>query len=390
MAGAAESLVVLSRDQTRTLKKATSGAELTMRVRERGVRFKGGKRASIGHRVASAVYTVSTSVLKPQSKFIQAWKAALLLFCAWRVIYVPACVAFQWRSVLEYVIEFFFVADIGIKFMTGFTTSNGHTVLSLRRISYKYATTWFVLDTLGAVPCQIIEAMSGVSLPVSVFWLKLVPVFSAYATDLNSFQNHFWFLEQIQPCLGGLFVQIFGFFLLVHYATCAYWGIGYYSIAPKLWFPMNSQYYHSEEDEAKRLSYQYAEAFHAALAAMQGNQLRFGGDKGSTKIYQLQVFECIIGIVGVLGLSFVIGSVTTLISALGRKRTSKMEYMGRILEHMKSRNVSTCVRQKVCNFYDQLYDRVYDTSYETLFSDLPPHLDMLLRTGCKVGVMCDV
>jgi hypothetical protein len=391
-AGAAEKLVVLLRD-LRDRRNKPIAPKQSGRTRS-FFREVSKPQSTIVHG-----YIVSRTALKPESKFIQVWKAMLLLFCAWRVVYVPACVAFQWRAVPEYAIEVFFIVDIGIKFITGFIRSDGHTVLSLHTISYTYLTTWFAIDALGAVPCQISEAISGTPLPVTMYWLKLVPVFSAYGTDLTSF-FYIWFhgfLEQIHPCLGGLLARIVVFFLLLHYAACAYWGIGGSSKAlAECWFPENSRYWKNSTEGARRWDpeggcYQYAEALHVALRSMQGEPLDGvgTGDEVHSKAYQLQIFECILGIFGVLVLSFVIGSVTSLLSALDRARTSKMEYMGRILEHMKSRNVSTSVRQKICDFYDQLYDRDYHTSYETLFCDLPSHLDMLLRTGCKVSAICE-
>ena len=55
-----------------------------------------------------------------------------------------------------------------------------------------------------------------------------------------------------------------------------------------------------------------------------GGNLAMGDDEGPFDMYHLRAFECCVGVMGVVVVSFVIGSVTSLLSAFDRKKFDKV------------------------------------------------------------------
>ena len=105
-------------------------------------------------------------VLHPQSSFRMKWDLSAMIFMIYCAFSIPYRVGFDEAAegamfVFENIIDMFFVADLGLNFRTGYTYKQEGAVEDLvemkpSKIACKYAKTWFIVDSLSAIPLNLI------------------------------------------------------------------------------------------------------------------------------------------------------------------------------------------------------------------------------------------
>lgn len=94
------------------------------------------------------------------------WSLALVLLILYSLFEVPLSIGFEYNNTpastgLLYFIDCFFVVDVALNFLTGFHDEQLELVTDLKRVARNYLRGWFVPDTLGSIPFELIALSSG-------------------------------------------------------------------------------------------------------------------------------------------------------------------------------------------------------------------------------------
>lgn len=105
-------------------------------------------------------------IIMPWSRALDLWDALSVIFLAYTATILPFRLAFVESNaistgefqdpftVLEFVIDIFFLLDIARNFCTGFIGPGGEVVTDPRQIARQYLRTWFALDAVASFPLE--------------------------------------------------------------------------------------------------------------------------------------------------------------------------------------------------------------------------------------------
>ena len=116
-------------------------------------------------------------VIHPLSSFRKWWDLTILALVLWTMIVLPVRLAFFWSqgaantlgrsqelawTVIDIIIDFFFIADIVANFNTGYLQSLEQVlVVDRKRIAVNYLKGWFFSDLISSVPLDLILLSSS-------------------------------------------------------------------------------------------------------------------------------------------------------------------------------------------------------------------------------------
>ena len=94
------------------------------------------------------------------------WSLVLVVLIVYSLFEVPLSIGFGYRNTAAssgvlYFIDSFFVVDVFLNFLTGFHDDQLELVTDMQRIARQYLRGWFVPDTLGSIPFELIALASG-------------------------------------------------------------------------------------------------------------------------------------------------------------------------------------------------------------------------------------
>ena len=96
----------------------------------------------------------------PFSRFKKVWNICIILMLVYLItvdIYVMAFVKSEAQTVfkvINYLIDFAFIVDIVINFMSAYTTEYGRLETQFKRIALNYITGFFFIDVVASIPFQ--------------------------------------------------------------------------------------------------------------------------------------------------------------------------------------------------------------------------------------------
>lgn len=104
--------------------------------------------------------------IDPDGRSKVLWSLALVLLIIYSLFEVPLSIGFSYTntpasSAILYFIDCFFVLDVFLNFLTGFHDEQLELVTDMRRIARNYLRGWFVPDSLGSIPFELIALASG-------------------------------------------------------------------------------------------------------------------------------------------------------------------------------------------------------------------------------------
>jgi len=109
---------------------------------------------------------------------ISAWNLLITVLIVFNAVYGPYRVAFieqesRPMEILSVLVDFFFLVDIGLTFITDYYSKEQKRITNLRLIAINYLKTTFVPDIIAAVPYSVIDITNESDELMSDDWLKL-------------------------------------------------------------------------------------------------------------------------------------------------------------------------------------------------------------------------
>ena len=254
-------------------------------------------------------------------------------------------------------------------------------VRDVRRTAPRYATGWFIPDLLAAAPLVMLDRDndanetgidSGRHCGQSIWLLLRMVRVCALFKNAQMFKA----LDRVSstPAIRRLLRTFALFALSVHVFACAYWRIairGSSSESSVLWrTPVDM------ENNAFSLEARWLHAVHVVLLLVTG---------GNTEPDSLpeQRFSCFAMIVGIIGLSVLIGLATvtaTDFDVIGRK---KAEQIDSVLLYLQYRRVPPDVRDQIVSFIEYLWSSGQAAPETEALEGLPDSLKLKLDMALK-------
>ena len=95
-------------------------------------------------------------VLLHYTAFKTTWDWAILIFTLYTTVSVPFIVCFKFEditmAVLDLMVDWLFLADIGLNFHTTYVGKDGEIIDNLKMIRMNYIRSWFFLDLVSSLP----------------------------------------------------------------------------------------------------------------------------------------------------------------------------------------------------------------------------------------------
>ena len=104
-------------------------------------------------------------VILHYTAFKTTWDWIILFLTLYTTIAVPFIVCFSFQSlavsIIDLIVDWLFLADIGLNFHTTYVGKDGEVIDDLKMIRLNYLRSWFFLDLVSSLPYGIIFLVSG-------------------------------------------------------------------------------------------------------------------------------------------------------------------------------------------------------------------------------------
>ena len=101
-----------------------------------------------------------SGVILHYTTFKATWDWAILLFTLYTTVSVPFIVCFHYENIalaiLDLIVDWLFLADIGLNFHTSYVGKDGEMIDNLKMIRMNYLRSWFFLDLVSSLPFGIL------------------------------------------------------------------------------------------------------------------------------------------------------------------------------------------------------------------------------------------
>jgi hypothetical protein len=167
------------------------------------------------------------TVFEPDSTWIGRWDIFIFWLAVYSAIVVSFRIGFQWFGAadtlffIDIVVDLCFVADVALKFRTGFII-DGRRVTNPAKIRQRYLEAWFWVDVLAAFPLDVFQL--ALSVPaVRPIWRinKLLRLARVQAT-ISEFESR----PTVSTVLSRGGKVVLYSFLLLHFVACGWFLFG--------------------------------------------------------------------------------------------------------------------------------------------------------------------
>ena len=229
----------------------------------------------------------------------------------------------------------YWCVDIPISFTTGFL-DKGSLVQDYRRIGRRYALTWFAPDVAVTVTDLLIW-FSGESLAdgrSTTRMLRFLRLFRLIRlgklTRVSAFLRDY-FESQVASIQFSLLLVMLGMLLLEHLIACCWYGLGTYDPDARTWLTSSNL----RDDSFFK---QYTASLRWSFA-----QLGIGGTQLEAVTETEGVYTILVGVASLISSSTVISSMTSLVSALHRRRMEETHQFGLLRIPGRTKRCKLCV-----------------------------------------------
>jgi len=256
----------------------------------------------------------------------------------------PLSITMDWMTLT------FWTVDIALSFVTSFY-EKGHPVLSLRRICWRYLTTWFVVDMCIVVPewwvaltdadggnniaglGRIFRAIRGFRV------LRLLRLFK-----LQRIKDRFYdSIETEWAFIISTLVRLLVFILLLnHVVACAWYHIG--TLGRRGGLPNWIDYATLADED---LDYQYTTSLHWSLT-----QFTPASMDVSARNVPERVFSIIVLFFAMVVFSSVVASITSSMTSLRNIAGQRMQEFWRLRKYMRQQEISESLRTRILKFLE--------------------------------------
>ena len=338
------------------------------------------RRRSLSAEVTKSLQVVPDApvpyVLSPTGHFRNAWDFFGILFLMNDAVVIPLQLAqvnlfsmFPALLAISQVALLYWCTDIPISFLTGFL-DKGNLVQDYGRIARHYACSWFVPD-LAVTFTDVLLWFSDESVadgPSTTRILRFLRLFRLIRlgklTRVSAFLRDY-FESQVASIQFSLLLVMLGMLLLEHMIACCWYGLGSYDPEARTWLTASSL----RDDTFFK---QYTSSLRWSFA-----QLGIGGTQLEAVTETEGLYTIVVGVVSLISSSTVISSMTSLVSALHRRRMEETHQFGLLRRFLRHNSVSPSLSQRITRFLSYTYYETQSLSHEQ------PHILNLLSKSLQ-------
>ena len=307
----------------------------------------------------------------------------ILAFVAYTLIAVPVYTLFlrdypMSVLVLNALCDVTFLLDIAVTFRTAVPDRLlGVLVTSPKRIAQIYSRSWFVVDVIATLPLDNIVGVSNARPLLGLLRvlkaLRLIRMFlgqDSYHVEPDAF---------VHPSVKTLLKLLLALLLFWHWIACIYYELSRQSTTSESLFAPWLSAGESEFAPPPSLrSGGTATAFSRYCYALYwavGLTCQIGILPCRPDTQAQQVFAVLVSMSGVLTLSMIIGSATTVIADLSAQAAEVSKRLQRIARYMRYKQLPPALRQRILSFY-AFQNQSAQLDESSVLVDLPSSLKM--------------
>jgi len=313
-------------------------------------------------------------VLNPTGHFRNVWDFFGILFLLMDAVLIPLQLSqvnlHEMLPPIQVVSQFallYWCVDIPISFLTGYL-HKGSLVQDYRRVTCHYVFTWFIPDFAVTITDLFIwysreSAADGATTTRILRFLRLFRLIRlGKLTRVSTFLRDY-FESQVASIQFSLLLVMLGMLLLEHFVACFWYGLGTYDPEAHSWLTASRI---REESFFK----QYTASLRWAFA-----QLGVGGTQIEAVTELEGVYTIGVGVISLISSSTVISSMTSLVSALHRRRMEETHQFALLRRFLRQNAISPSLSQRITRFLSYSYYQSQAASQEQ------PHiLDLLSKS----------
>jgi len=293
----------------------------------------------------------------------------------WQVAFSDGDLSLAWSAI--YIIDVFFVIDIGLNFFTSYR-EGGVEVVATEKTSGRYARTMLPIDVVANLPWELLvfvlgeHAIMGVSL---VLWLRLPRVLRI--VRFFRIVDRWDALPIINPGMLRIVNVGIGVALATHIVACAW-----FLTAAVDAFPPGNWAETAGIVGAQPVD-QYVRSLYWTITTM--TTVGFGDITPARTVEY--VVAMVVMLMGASLYAFVIGSIASLLSGLNAERTRYRDRMLSVTHYLQQQGVSPDLHQRVRRFYEYLWGKHRGVAENELFQDLPRSLQIDIKTQVAANIL---
>lgn len=310
----------------------------------------------------------------PESKWKTCWDVSIIVMVIYNAVTLPLYLGFRSvpspaLSVLDAVVDVFFVIDICFSFRTGYYTPEGEMVRDCKAIAERYMKGWFVIDFLATVPFELFvprsSAGDGISITQVLSALKCIRLLRL--GRLLKMLNR---ISAGKANLASIFNLILLLFMLCHWIACIWMIVewDHFVRNESSWIDHQEGVAIDQQDEL------YPFVMYAAM-------LMLSGDGLDTYSVTESWFCVVVTLVGLSALAVLVSNMAVFMSNMNAADERQREVVSSMSDEMQSLNIPLSLRSRVLDYYEFIFDRAPHLVLNASWIDrFPRYLQAELRS----------
>uniref|UniRef100_A0A8P4GFP4 Cyclic nucleotide-binding domain-containing protein n=1 Tax=Dicentrarchus labrax TaxID=13489 RepID=A0A8P4GFP4_DICLA len=309
------------------------------------------------------------------------WDWLILLATFYVAVAVPYTVSFTpyhdtvaasyFTIVSDILVEMLFIIDIILNFRTTFVSQSGQVVYESRSICVHYATTWFFVDLLAALPFDLLYTFNITVSPL-VHLLKTVRLLRLLRL-LQKLDRYSQYSTMVLTLLMSAFA------LLAHWMACIWYMIGSMEIENSETWDIGWLYKLGKQLETPYINStvggptvhsSYIAALYFTLSTL--TSVGFGNVCANTDAEK--IFSICTMLVGALMYALVFGNVTAIIQRLYSRRSLYHTRMKDLKDFIRVHRLSQQLKQRMLEFFQTTWSVNNGIDANELLHDFPDEL----------------
>ncbi|XP_038591886.1 potassium voltage-gated channel subfamily H member 4-like [Micropterus salmoides] len=271
----------------------------------------------------------------------------------------------------DIVVEFLFIIDIILNFRTTYVSQSGQVVYDSRSICIHYATTWFFVDLVAALPIDLLYAVH-ISVTSLVHLLKTVRLLRLLRL-LQKLERYSQYSSMVLTLLMSVFA------LLAHWMACIWYMIGHMEMENngtwhigwlhELGKRLETPYINSTVGGPTVRS-SYIAALYFTLSSL--TSVGFGNVCANTNAEK--IFSICTMLVGALMHALVFGNVTAIIQRMYSRRSLYHTRMKDLKDFIRVHHLPQQLKQRMLEYFQTTWSVNNGIDANELLHDFPDEL----------------
>ncbi|XP_078135046.1 voltage-gated delayed rectifier potassium channel KCNH4 [Sander vitreus] len=308
------------------------------------------------------------------------WDWLILLATFYVAVTVPYDVSFmeynseaveRSASISDIAVEFLFIIDIILTFRTTYVSQSGQVVYEGRSICLHYATSWFFVDLLAALPFDLLYAFN-ITVSSLVHLLKTVRLLRLFRL-LQKLDRYSQYSSLVLTILMSVFA------VLAHWMACIWYIIGRHEIMANTTFEVGwlnelgrrlETPYINNTAGGPTLRSAYLASLYFTLSSL--TSVGFGNVCANTDAEK--IFSICTMLVGALMHALVFGNVTAIIQRMYSRRSLYHTRMKDLKEFIRVHHLPKQIKQRMLEYFQTTWSVNNGIDTNALLHDFPDEL----------------